>query len=85
MYPDYNWTPISSQTEYELRFPYLPDRIIDNLCTNKSKIAVICWSDLLDETGQLCSDKIRRLINSAFQMKDICEYDMSRGMRERNS
>ncbi len=85
MYPDFNWTPISSQTEYELRFPYLPDRIIDNLCTNKSKIAVICWSDLLDETGQLCSDKIRRLINSAFQMKDICEYDMSRGMRERNS
>lgn len=85
IYPNLTWTSIDSRTEYESRYPYLPDRIIDNLCTNKSKIAVICWSDLLDDTGELCSDKIRSLIESAFQMKDKCEYDMHRDMRDRNS
>ncbi|EPL6453489.1 TIR domain-containing protein [Providencia rettgeri] len=85
MYPNFRWTSIDSRTEYESRYPYLPQRIIDNLLTNKSKIAVIHWSDLLDEIGEVCTDKIRHLIDNAFLMKDKCEYDMHRRMRERNS
>ncbi|EPF5869365.1 TIR domain-containing protein [Morganella morganii] len=85
MYPNATWISINSRAEYESRYPYLPQRIIDNLPTQKSKIAIINWSDLTNEIGEVCSDKIRLLINNAFKMKDICDYDMSRGMRSRNS
>ena len=35
-----SWTHIDQRTEYERRYPYMPDRIIDNLLKSDVKISV---------------------------------------------
>jgi hypothetical protein len=72
------WTNINTRTEFEARYPYLPDRIIDNLLKSESKISVTTW-DKIDESS------LRLLIDLTSNEKDKCEYDMSRPMRRRNS
>lgn len=37
------WYSIDTRKEYAEQYPYLPERIIDNLITKKSQIAVIQW------------------------------------------
>jgi MTH538 TIR-like domain (DUF1863) len=69
-----SWTSVKTRTEYEQRYPYLPDRIIDNLLEPKAKISVVPWAKLTEE-------RLRFLIEAAFQAKDSNEYDMSREMR----
>ncbi|HHE3640670.1 TPA: TIR domain-containing protein [Pasteurella multocida] len=76
--PNISWCSIDSREEYERRYPYLPDRIIDNLLEKKAKISVVRWNDLT-------ANKLRLLINLTFNDKDDCEYDLSRPMREKNS
>ena len=73
-----NWTSIKSREEYERRYPYMPDRIIDNLLKPKAKISVVNWEDLNAE-------KLRTMIDCAYNDKDTCEYDLSRAMRRKNS
>ena len=73
-----NWTFIKSREEYERRYPYMPDRIIDNLLKPKAKISVVNWEDLNAE-------KLRTMIDCAYNDKDSCEYDLSRAMRRNNS
>ena len=73
-----NWTSIKSREEYERRYPYMPDRIIDNLLKPKAKISVVNWEDLNAE-------KLRIMIDCAYNDKDTCEYDLSRAMRRKNS
>lgn len=71
------WEKISSRSEYERRYSYMPDRIIDNLLNDKAKISVVNWEDLTP-------DKLRYLIELTFQDKENCTYDLSRPMRRRN-
>lgn len=86
IYPSSSWFSIETKKEYEEKYSYLPKRIIDNLITKKSKIAVIHWSDLLiSDTESLCPSKVQLLIENAYQVNDISEYDMSEKMRKRNS
>ena len=73
-----NWTSIKSREEYERRYPYMPDRIIDNLLKTNAKISVVNWEDLNAE-------KLRTMIACAYKDKDSCEYDLSRAMRRKNS
>ena len=72
-----NWVNISDRSEYEKRYPYMPDRIIDNLLNNEAKISVTNWEDLTP-------DKLRELIEFTFQDKENCTYDLSRPMRRRD-
>lgn len=76
--PNINWCSVTSLEEYEERYPYLPDRIIDNLLKPEAKISVVRWNDLTP-------DKLKLLIDLTFNDKDNCEYDMSRPMRSKNS
>lgn len=72
------WCSVDSRTEFERRYPYLPARIIDNLLEPKARISVVKWADLI-------ADNLRLLIELTFRDRNICEYDLSRPMRDKNS
>ena len=78
-----NWISIDSRDEYERRYPYLPERIIDNLLAKDVKISVTKWKDLNIEN--LNDKDLRLLIDLTFQDRESCQYDMSRKMRRNNS
>lgn len=79
LYPqNTSWTSVNQRSEYERRYPYLPDRIIYNLLNDKAKISVANWDDL-------CSSDWKLLINLTFDDRTECEYDLSRPMRRNNS
>lgn len=79
IYPDQkSWIDIESRTEYDARYPYMPDRIIDNLLAPKASISVVPWN-------RLTTDRLEFLIDEAFDNRASCQYDMSRRMRRRNS
>lgn len=72
------WTTITERAEYERRYPYLPDRIIDNLLAPGVKISVTNWD-------KLNAKMLAFLINAAYDDRRSCEYDLSREMRRANS
>lgn len=78
LYPDTEWVSIDRWDEYKRRYPYMPDRLIDNLNYAKAKISVVPWNILT-------SDILSSLIEMAFNDRTQCEYDLSRSMRRRNS
>lgn len=72
------WIGINNRAEYERRYPYMPARIIDNLLKKSVSISVINWDDL-------SVDKLRLLIDKAYDARANNDYDMSREMRMRNA
>ena len=44
-----SWTNVATRTEYEQRYPCMPDRIIDNLLKSEAKVSVVPWSKLNTE------------------------------------
>ncbi|OJV88389.1 MAG: hypothetical protein BGO34_18765 [Bacteroidia bacterium 44-10] len=73
-----DWQTITEREEYERRYPYMPDRIIDNLLRTGAKISVIGWD-------KLTVSKLKYMIEKAFADRESCTYDLSRPMRRRNS
>lgn len=73
-----NWINIDVRTEYESRYPYLPDRIIDNLLEKDVKISIVNWNDLN-------VSRLKLLIDKAFEYRKLNNYDLSRRMKMRNS
>jgi hypothetical protein len=81
IYPENtNWITINSRTEYESRYPYMPDRIIDNLLNKEARISVINWSKIESNP-----ENLRFLIDATFNDRLNCIYDLSRPMRRANS
>ena len=83
-----NWTSNISKAEYEKRFPYLPERIIDNL-NSDSKISIVNWDDLLEydcdtKTNNLSIRKVKYMIEMAHKDRTSCKYDFSKKMRRKN-
>ena len=78
LYPDIpSWTAID-RVEYEIRYPHMPDRLIDNLVEPAAKISVVPWSRINVTT-------LRSLVDLAYRNRANCEYDLSRRMRRANS
>lgn len=73
-----NWTSIESRAEYERRYPYLSDRLIDNLMKSGAKVSVTNWDKITQQT-------LTFLIEAAHNDRSQCEYDLSRAMRRANS
>lgn len=73
-----NWTSIESRAEYERRYPYLSDRLIDNLMKSKAKVSVTNWDKITLQT-------LTFLIEAAHNDRSRCEYDLSRAMRRADS
>ena len=79
LYPDItSWTSVESREEYKRRYPYMPDRIIDNLVNPNSKISVTSWN-------RLNTTSLKFLVDAAFQDRNSCEYDLSRPMKRTNA
>lgn len=79
LYPEIkNWMSIDSRVEYERRYPYMPDRIVDNLLKSDVKISVVPWD-------RLNAERLEFLIEAAFRNRSKCGYDLSRPMRRANS
>ena len=79
IYPDVtSWVSVNTRTEYERRYPYMPDRIIDNLLEPKARVSVVSW-DRLNVTS------LKFLVDAAFEDRIRCEYDLSQPMRRANS
>jgi hypothetical protein len=54
IYPDCtSWTSITDRAEYERRYPYLPDRLIDNLLAPKAKVSVTTWDRITSDLNNL--------------------------------
>ena len=73
-----NWTSLN-RSEYYERYPYMPERIIDNLLTSKAEISVIPWSLVEDNP-----EALRALIEFTSKDRPNAEYDLSRVMRRQN-
>ena len=81
IYPENtSWTSISNRNEYESCYPCLPDRIIDNLLKNAAKVSVTNWERVTGDIG-----KLRFLIDTTYNDRAVCDYDLSRPMRRANS
>jgi hypothetical protein len=75
-----NWMSILTRSEYESRYPYMPDRIIDNLMKSGAKVSVVNWDTITADV-----DKLRFLIEATFCDRTACDYDLSRPMRRANA
>ncbi len=63
------------------RYPFLSDRIIDNLLKKDAYISVIPWNSLMtDSTGY----KLKYMIDCAFIDRKKCTYNLSQPMMKRN-
>ena len=71
------WMSVDSREEYHRRYPYLPERIIDNLLKPNALISVINWD-------KLTPDILRQMIDNAYNSRATCIYDLSRPMRKKN-
>lgn len=81
IYPENSsWITIDNREEYERRYPYLPDRIIDNLLKKEAKISVVTWDKIAENLDHLVF-----LIDATFKDREKCQYDVSRPMRRRDS
>ena len=72
-----NWITITDRTEFERRYPYMPERIIDNLMKPGVNISVVNWSDINVKNLTLLVDK-------AYDSRILNDYDMSRPMKMKN-
>ncbi len=73
-----DWVTITNRAEFNSRYPYMPERIVDNLIRPDVKISIINWN-------QLTPIKLKYMIQKAFEDKTTCEYDLSTPMRRRDS
>ena len=81
LYPEVqSWMNIDSRAEYEARYPFAPDRIIDNLLKPKVQISMVPWDRIESRP-----DRLEFLVDAAFEYRKSCPYDLSRPMRRRNS
>jgi hypothetical protein len=81
IYPENtSWVTINTRQMYEERYPYMPDRIIDNLLAPKAKISVVNWSKIERDPP-----KLSFLVEATHQDREACEYDLSKPLRRRNA
>ncbi len=79
IYPETtSWTSIDNRSKYDERYPYLPNRIIDNLLKKEVKLSVVPWEKLNATTLQL-------LIENASSVRLTNKYDLSSPMRRTNA
>ena len=79
VYPEqYSWETIGARAEFERRYPYMLERIIDNLLAPHADISVVPWE-------RLTVERLKYLIDVTFYSRANCVYDIKRTMKGRNS
>ena len=78
IYPDViRWESFGSEAAYKERYPELPERIIDNLVNLDAKISVCSWHRVWNRP-----DRLKWLIDVAYQSRRTNEYDLSEPRRK---
>lgn len=81
VYPDCtSWSSIAERSTYQERYPFLPERIIDNLLAPKAKVSVTSWDRFSTNLRNLVT-----MVDAAYDDRAACEYDLSRPMPTYNS
>ena len=79
VYPDIcSWHDDRRRVYFESTYPYMPDRIIDNLVSTEALVSVTNWERIIQPSN------LKTLIEVAFRDGEKCKYDMSRPLRRRN-
>lgn len=78
--PSYGWRPVNSREQCNNDYPYLPDRIIDQIMDPNARVSIINWNDFYP----YFPEKLEKLIENAYNDRSSCQYDLSRPMRRRN-
>jgi hypothetical protein len=63
------WITINDRTTYKEIYPYMPERVIDNLMSEKSYISIVNWDQIHNNP-----ENLRKMIELTYQDKDKCEY-----------
>ena len=80
VYPDCNnWISVETKASYQERYPYLPERIYDNLLTDNVRFSITLWDRIVNSP-----DNLRLLIDLAAKARLTNQYDISRDMRMKN-
>ncbi len=74
-----DWVSVDTRTEYERRYPHMPDRIVDNLLAPEARVSVVPWAKANNP------DHLAFLIEATFADRAKCKYDLKRGLRRHNS
>lgn len=79
--PYIHWTPLQKDIA-SLKESYLdlPDRIIENIAREEVSITVVNWNNIAHDV-----EKIKYLINRAYERRYSNKYDHSTPLRRRNS
>ncbi len=81
LYPDVtNWTPVTTLSDASSRYPYLPDRLLDNIVAGDARVSVTEWRRI-DGNPEI----LEALIEVAHRDRASCKYELSRQMRRANS
>ncbi|WP_171094032.1 TIR domain-containing protein [Usitatibacter rugosus] len=81
VYPEMEtWYGVPARADLERIHPYLPERIIDNILTGRSRISVVPWGKIANSPSIL-----GLLIDVTCEDRALNEYDLSRPMRRSNS
>ena len=79
-YPGMKWSLcVDNRDEFEKSYPFLPDRIIDNLGKTDCKISITKWDVIWPNLYNLA-----KLIDWAYDNRLSNQYDLSRPMMEYN-
>ena len=81
VYRDYPgpWTRFYTKREYELTYPDMPERIIDNLMKPSVVMSVVPWSRIENQP-----ENLKFLIDATASAGRTNDYDLSLPMRRRN-
>lgn len=81
MGPFINWETLNKDlSSLKAKYPYLPDRIIENLARNDVQISIVNWDVIYNDTN-----KLKELIDNAYNRRKSNKYDHSTPLRGRNS
>ena len=76
-----NWTPIQKDIGYiETNYPYLSNRIVTNIARSNVSISIVNWNVIAND-----ADKLKYLIDNAFNRRKTNDYDHSEPLKRRNS
>lgn len=74
------WTPIQKDIAYiENNYPYLPNRVVTNIARSNVSISVVDWDVIAND-----ANKLKYLIDKAFNRRITNNYDHSEPLRRRN-
>lgn len=81
MGPLINWETLNKDlSSLKAKYPYLPDRIIENLARDEVQISIVNWDVISSDVS-----KLKELIDNAYNRRKSNKYDHSAPLRRQNS